>query len=126
MNTLRFVVQAALCVTMIWLIGTGGVAVLILALMKEWLIVAILACATAATCVLFNTLRRGLPPAPWSSESSPYPDVMLEKRLRKITKWATEIRKHLQPLLDGHPDVHFRPGAAGIAMVGLRPESPQP
>ena len=62
MNTLRFVVQAALCVTMIWLIGTGGVAVLILALMKEWLIVAILACATAATCVLFNTLRRGCHP----------------------------------------------------------------
>ena len=124
MNTVRFVVQAALCLAMIWLIGVGSVAVLILVLVEEWLLVAIIATATAGTGVLFNTLRRGLPPAPWSSESL-YPDVMLRKRLRAITKWATEIRKYLQPILDRHPDVHFRPGAAGIAMVGLRPESPQ-
>lgn len=53
--------------------------------------------------------------------------VEVEKRLRKITESATKIRKHLQlqAIQRRYPDVHFRPGAGGIAMVGLRPESPQ-
>jgi hypothetical protein len=46
--------------------------------------------------------------------------------LAGVIRWAKEIHKHLQPVLDAHRgQVHFRPSSGGVAMVGLIPERPQ-
>jgi len=51
---------------------------------------------------------------------------MLKTRLAATTEWAEKIRMELGALqrARGH-EVHFRPAATGVAMVGLRPDRPQ-
>ena len=49
-----------------------------------------------------------------------------DERLQATIVWAKRLHAVLEPLLEAHGDrVHFRPGAKGIAMVGLLPERPQ-
>jgi len=46
--------------------------------------------------------------------------------LKQTAFWAKRIRDELQPILDSHPgQVHFRPSAGGVAMIGLNPKLPQ-
>lgn len=49
-----------------------------------------------------------------------------DERLASTLVWAQRLRASLRPLLEAHGDrVGFRPGAKGIAMVGLLAERPQ-
>lgn len=45
--------------------------------------------------------------------------------LDAVVRWAAHIHTHLADVQRGRADVHFRPGAGGVSMVGLLPERPQ-
>lgn len=49
-----------------------------------------------------------------------------KQRLEAVTRWAERVRGTLADTLQAHAgEVHFRPGASGVSMVGLLPDWPQ-
>lgn len=51
---------------------------------------------------------------------------VIKTRLEATIGWAERIREELGPLQQAHGhQVHFRPSATGVAMVGLTPKRPQ-
>ena len=48
------------------------------------------------------------------------------EHMQRVTDWAGQARDVLEPIaLRRAGDVHFRPGSAGVTMVGLQPRRPQ-